>query len=49
VAGYLIYPEYEGDAAPGASRTEAVTQNFLLDPEFVPEQAVEEPPLLLLD
>lgn len=49
VAGYLIYPEEEGEVAPGASRTETVTGNFLLDPEFVPEQMVEEPPLVLLD
>ena len=49
VAGYLIYPEDEGDAAPGASRTEAVTGNFLLDPEFVPEQEVEQAPIVLLN
>ena len=49
VAGYLIYPEDEGEAAPGASRTETVTGNFLLDPEFVPEKTVEQPPLVLLD
>ena len=49
VAGYLIYPEYDADAAPGAARTEAVSGNFLLDPEFVPEKAVEQPPLVLLD
>lgn len=49
VAGYLIYPEDDGDAAPGAARTEAVSGNFLLDPEFVPEKAVEQPPLVLLD
>lgn len=49
VAGYLIYPLDEGEAAPGASRTETVTGNFLLDPEFVPAQAVEVPPLVLLD
>jgi hypothetical protein len=49
VAGYLIYPEDDGDVAPGASRTETVTGNFLLDPEFVPEQTVDEPPLILLD
>ena len=49
VAGYLIYPETEGDVAPGASRTETITGNFLLDPEFVPEQSLETPPLVLLD
>lgn len=49
VAGYLIYPLDEGEPAPGASRTEAVTGNFLLDPEFVPGRAVAEPPLVLLD
>ena len=49
VAGYLIYPEDDADAAPGAARTEAVSGNFLLDPEFVPEKAVEQPPLILLD
>ena len=49
VAGYLIYPEDDAEAAPGAARTEAVSGNFLLDPEFVPEQAVEQPPLVLLD
>lgn len=49
VAGYLIYLEDEGDVAPGTSRTETVTGNFLLDPEFVPERTVELPPLVLLD
>jgi len=49
VAGYLIYPLDEGEAAPGASRTETVTGNFLLDPEFVPDRAVKIPPLVLLD
>jgi len=49
VAGYLIYPEDERDVAPGASRTETVTGNFLLDPEFVPEKEVQKPPLVLLD
>jgi len=49
VAGYLIYPEGEKDVAPGASRTEAVTGNFLLDPEFLQDRAVEIPPLVLLD
>jgi len=49
VAGYLIYPKDEGDASPVGSRTEAVTGNFLLDPEFVPERAVEQPALVLLD
>lgn len=49
VAGYLIYPEGEKDVSPGASRTEAVTGNFLLDPEFLQDRAVEIPPLVLLD
>ena len=49
VAGYLIYPEGEKEVAPGASRTEAVTGNFLLDPEFLQDRAVEIPPLVLLD
>ena len=49
VAGYLIYPEGEEEVAPGASRTEAVTGNFLLDPEFLQDRAVEIPPLILLD
>ena len=49
VAGYLIYPEGETHVAPGASRTETITGNFLLDPEFVPEQSVDSPPLVLLD
>ncbi len=49
VAGYLIYPEGEEDVAPGASRTEAVTGNFLLDPEFLQDRTVEIPPLVLLD
>ena len=49
VAGYLIYPEGERDVSPGASRTEAVTGNFLLDPEFLQDREVEIPPLVLLD
>lgn len=49
VAGYLVYPLDEGEAAPGASRTEAVTGNFLLDPEFVAVPTVREAPLVLLD
>jgi len=49
VAGYLIYLEDEGDVAPGTSRTETITGNFLLDPEFVPETSIELPPLVLLD
>ena len=49
IAGYLIYPEDDAGAAPGAARTEAVSGNFLLDPEFVPEKVVEQPPLVLLD
>lgn len=49
VAGYLIYPEDDAEAAPGTARTEAVSGNFLLDPEFVPEKTVEQPPLVLLD
>lgn len=49
MAGYLIYPLDEGEAAPGASRTETITGNFLLDPEFVPDRPVEKPPLVLLD
>ena len=49
VAGYLVYPMDEGEPAPGASRTEAVTGNFLLDPEFVAVPTVREAPLVLLD
>ena len=49
LAGYLIYPEDDANTAPGAARTESVSGNFLLDPEFVPEEAVEQPPLILLD
>ena len=50
VAGYLIYPEEGANAAaPGAARTETVSGNFLLDPEFVPEKTVEQAPLVLLD
>ena len=49
IAGYLIYPLDEGEAAPGASRTETITGNFLLDPEFLPAPRVEEDPLVLLD
>jgi hypothetical protein len=49
VAGYLIFPEGEEDVTPGASRTEAVTGNFLLDPEFLQDRTVEIPPLVLLD
>ena len=49
VAGYLIYPEDDLDASPGTSRTETVTGNFLLDPEFVPEEAVVKPALVLID
>jgi len=49
IAGYLIYPLDEGEAAPGASRTETITGNFLLDPEFLPTRTIEPEPLVLLD
>ncbi len=49
VASYLIYPSGKEELVPGASRTEAVTGNFLLDPEFLQSEAVERPPLVLLD
>ena len=49
IAGYLIYPLDEGEAAPGASRTETITGNFLLDPEFLPTRQIDTDPLVLLD
>jgi hypothetical protein len=49
VAGYLIYPLDDGEPAPGASRTETITGNFLLDPEFLPTRKIEADPLVLLD
>ena len=49
IAGYLIYPLDEGEPAPGASRTETITGNFLLDPEFLPIRRIEVDPLVLLD
>ncbi len=49
IAGYLVYPLDEGEAAAGASRTETTTGNFLLDPEFVPTRRIEVDPLVLLD
>jgi hypothetical protein len=49
IAGYLIYPLDKGEPAPGASRTETITGDFLLDPEIVPTRSIEVDPLVLLD
>ena len=49
IASYLIYPLGEGDPAPGSSRTEPITGDFLLDPEFITPPTEPVTPLVLLE
>jgi len=48
-ASYLVYPLGEEDPAPGSSRTEPITGDFLLDPEFITPPTEPVTPLVLLD
>ncbi len=49
IASYLVYPLGEGDPAPGSSRTEPITGDFLLDPEFITPPTEPVTPLVLLE
>ncbi len=49
IASYLVYPLGEGDPAPGSSRTEPITGDFLLDPEFITPPTAPITPLVLLE
>lgn len=49
IASYLVYPLGEGDPAPGSSRTEPITGDFLLDPEFITPPTEPLTPLVLLE
>jgi len=49
IASYLVYPLGEGDPAPGSSRTEPITGDFLLDPEFITPPTEPITPLVLLE
>ena len=49
IASYLVYPLGEGDPAPGSSRTEPITGDFLLDPEFITPPTEPITPLILLE
>ena len=49
IASYLVYPLGEGDPAPGSSRTEPITGDFLLDPEFITPPTEPITPLVLIE
>jgi hypothetical protein len=49
IASYLVYPLGEGDPAPGSSRTEPITGDFLLDPEFITPPTEPVTPLVLIE
>lgn len=47
---YTLRPMWAGEAVPGAETTEAITGNFLLDPEFLSVSSdTDSAPLVLLD